>query len=115
MVVVPAWFQKCPPFARILFSFIMRDNFQRPNPFRLDIAVDIDSVIDIKDRRSRFPRVAVLRVAALGGWQTRRRPGRAGGAQGMAKASPHPPDHPQVRASLIKWYGSEKRHRGKIL
>ena len=90
-----------------------QDNFQRPNPFRPDVAVMLDSVVDKKidaldSHVSQFyewlpwvagnladvPKDAAARKAWLKKARTRE-PG------------------PAVRASLIKWYGAEKGNAAK--
>src|SRR5579864_5198429 len=48
MVVVPAVTPDTPPLRKNPVFLYYEDHFQRPNPFRPDIAVDIDSVIDQK-------------------------------------------------------------------
>ena len=107
MVVVPSLVPEVPALRKNPVFLYYEDNFQRPNPFRPDIAVDIDSVIDKKidsldSHASQFyewlpwvdgkladvPAGPAERKAWLKGARTR-------------------PINPQVRASLIKWYGSE--------
>src|SRR6202789_3694463 len=48
MVVVPHIVPEVPALLKNPVVLYFEDNFQRPNPFRPDIAVDIDSVIDKK-------------------------------------------------------------------
>ena len=48
MVVVPDVVPEVPPLRKNPVFLYYEDNFQRPNPFRPDIAVAIDSVIDKK-------------------------------------------------------------------
>ena len=48
MVVVPNLIPEVPALRKNPVFLYYEDNFQRPNPFRPDIAVDLDSVIDKK-------------------------------------------------------------------
>ncbi len=48
MVVVPSLVPEVPALRKNPVFLYYEDNFQRPNPFRPDIAVDLDSVIDPK-------------------------------------------------------------------
>ena len=48
MVVVPNVCPDTPPLRRNPVYMYSQDHFQRPNPFRPDVAVDVDSVIDRK-------------------------------------------------------------------
>ncbi|HTS26663.1 MAG TPA: PIG-L family deacetylase [Bryobacteraceae bacterium] len=108
MVVVPAIAPDTPALRKNPVFLYYEDNFQRPNPFRPDIAVDIDSVIDKKidaldshvsqfyewlpwvdGRLDEVPKDPVERKAWLK---------RARGRQPNAAA----------RASLVKWYGPER-------
>jgi LmbE family N-acetylglucosaminyl deacetylase len=113
MVVVPAVTPEVPALRKNPVFLYYEDNFQRPNPFRPDIAVDIDSVIDKKTdaldshvsqfyewlpwvdgKLSEVPKDPAERKA----WLQRTRN--------------HPPS-PTVREALIKWYGPEKGNAAK--
>jgi LmbE family N-acetylglucosaminyl deacetylase len=48
MVIVPNMLSSVPPLENNPLFLYVRDRFQRPNPFRPDIAVDISSVFDKK-------------------------------------------------------------------
>lgn len=48
MVVVPNVTPDVPPLSKNPLFLYYQDHFQRPNPFRPDIAIDIDSVFDKK-------------------------------------------------------------------
>ena len=50
MVVVPNVAPDTPPLRKNPVFMYSQDHFQRPNPFRPDVAVDIDSVVDQKIR-----------------------------------------------------------------
>jgi len=106
MVVVPNVAPDTPPLRRNPVFMYSQDHFQRPNPFRPDVAVDIDSVIDGKIRAidahvSQFyewlpwvdgtldtvPKEPAARLAWLQQWR-----------------SFHPLND-DVKAALRKWYG----------
>jgi LmbE family N-acetylglucosaminyl deacetylase len=113
MVVVPAVTPEVPALRKNPVFLYYEDNFQRPNPFRPDIAVNIDEVIDKKTdaldshvsqfyewlpwvdgKLSEVPKDPVERKA----WLKRTRN--------------HPPNA-AVREALIKWYGPEKGNAAK--
>jgi LmbE family N-acetylglucosaminyl deacetylase len=108
MVVVPNVTPDTPPLARNPVFLYSHDHFQRPNPFRPDVAVSIDAVIEKKIKAldahaSQFyewlpwvegalesvPKEPAARLAWLG--QQR-------GGQ---------PIREDVRAALRKWYGAK--------
>jgi LmbE family N-acetylglucosaminyl deacetylase len=108
MVVVPALVPEAPALRKNPVFLYYEDRFQRPNPFRPDIAVALDSVIDRKidaldSHVSQFyewlpwvdgkladvPKDPAERKA----WLKRTRTG---------------PINSATRASLVKWYGPEK-------
>src|SRR6185295_2302759 len=47
MVVVPNICPDTPPLRKNPVFLYFQDGFERPNPFRADVAVDIDSVLDV--------------------------------------------------------------------
>jgi LmbE family N-acetylglucosaminyl deacetylase len=108
MVVVPHLLPDAPALRKNPVFLYFEDNFQRPNPFRPDIAVALDSVIDKKidaldSHVSQFYEWLPWVDGKLDDvpknpgerkeWLKRQRTGAIG---------------PEVRTSLIKWYGSEK-------
>src|ERR1700682_5337461 len=109
MVVVPNVASDTPPLRKNPVFVYFQDNFQRPNPFRPDIAIDIDDVaakkLDALDAHvSRFyewlpwvdgrldevPKDPAGRKEWLGGQRQRR---------GITAA---------IRDALAKWYGPER-------
>src|SRR5580700_8769245 len=113
MVVVPYLLPDTPALRKNPVFLYFEDNFQRPNPFRPDIAVALDSVIDKKidaldahvsqfyewlpwvdGKLEDVPKDRAERKA----WLKRTRSG---------------PISPEVRASLAKWYGPEKGNAAK--
>jgi hypothetical protein len=108
MVVVPDVTPEVPPLRKNPVFLYYEDNFQRPNPFRPDVAVSLDDVIDKKidaldsfvsqfyewlpwvdGRLAEVPKVVSERKA----WLKRTRGDRQ--------------VNPAVRASLLKWYGDK--------
>jgi LmbE family N-acetylglucosaminyl deacetylase len=106
MVVVPNVAPDTPPLRRNPVYMYSQDHFQRPNPFRPDVAVDIDAAIDRKIRAldahvSQFyewlpwvdgkldtvPKEPAARLVWLQQWRSFR------------------PLNEDVKASLRKWYG----------
>jgi len=108
MVVVPNLLPDTPAIRKNPVFLYYQDGFQRPNPFRPDIAVSIDSVIDKKvdaldahvsqfyewlpwvdGKLEEVPKDPIARKAWL-------------------KHARMPQVTPAVRAALIKWYGPDK-------
>ena len=113
MVVVPAVTPDVPPLRKNPVFLYYEDHFQRPNPFRPDVAVAVDDVIDQKvdaldahvsqfyewlpwvdGRLEEVPKDPVERKA----WLKRERTHEIS---------------PAVRASLVKWYGPERGNATK--
>ncbi|MGH9666073.1 MAG: PIG-L deacetylase family protein [Bryobacteraceae bacterium] len=109
MVVVPNIVPDVPALRKNPVFLYFQDDFQRPNPFRPDVAVSIDDVFDLKidaldahvsqvyewlpwvdGKLDDVPKDVVARKQWLAAkWRERR-------------------ITPAVRAALVKWYGSEK-------
>jgi LmbE family N-acetylglucosaminyl deacetylase len=108
MVVVPAVAPDTPPLRKNPVFLYYQDGFQRPNPFRPDIAVSIDEVFETKidaldshvsqfyewlpwvaGRLAEVPQDKAARKEWLKGFMAR-------------------PITPDVRTSLVKWYGPDK-------
>jgi LmbE family N-acetylglucosaminyl deacetylase len=108
MVVVPNVASDTPPLRRNPVFMYFEDGFQRPNPFRPDVAVSIDDVIEKKiDGLD-------AHVSQMYEWL----PWVAGTLDSVPKdpaarrkwlfetRAPRPT--PAVRSALVKWYGEEK-------
>lgn len=113
MVVVPAIVPDVPPLRKNPAFFYYQDNFQRPNPFRPDVAVSIDEVIDQKinamdSHVSQFyewlPWVAGTLAEV---------PKDPAERKAWLKRTWFKPPNPDVRAALVKWYGPEIGNRTK--
>lgn len=111
MVVVPNVAPDVAPLRKNPVFLYQQDNFQRPNPFRPDVAVDIDDTWDKKvaaldahvsqvyewlpwvdGKLDSVPRDAEARRK----WLSDTRAGNVSA---------------EVRAALAKWYGAERAHR----
>src|SRR3954463_3263548 len=106
MVVVPSVTPDASPLRKNPVFLYYEDRFQRPNPFRPDIAVRLDEVIDKK--------IEALdsHVSQFYEWlpwvDGRLNEVPAGAAERkvwLKKERTRPPSD-AVRASLVKWYGS---------
>jgi len=111
MVVVPNVCPDTPPLRKNPVFLYEQDNFQRPNPFRPDVAIDIDDVwqkkIDALDAH-------VSQVYEWLPW--------VDGALDSVPRDPvqrrqwldktrSVPLNEAVRAALVKWYGPERGNR----
>jgi LmbE family N-acetylglucosaminyl deacetylase len=116
MVTVPFFCPFVPHLTKNPVFLYYSDGFQRPNPFRPDIVVDIDDVLDKKLAaldvlESQFVEGGANGSAALlgkgaSGWEERRRQVHQGfldRARGVAR---------QYRKRLVALYGKE--HGGKV-
>jgi LmbE family N-acetylglucosaminyl deacetylase len=108
MVVVPNIVPEVPPLRKNPVFLYQQDQFQRPNPFRPDVAIDIDDVWDKK--------VAALdaHVSQVYEWLP--------WVDGKLESVPKDPEarrkwlsetrtgriNPAVRAALVKWYGADR-------
>lgn len=113
MVVVPNLIPEVPALRKNPVFLYYEDTFQRPNPFRPDIAVDIDAVIDKKidaldSHVSQFYEWLPWVDGKLGDV-----PANAAERKAWLKRTRTHEMNPQVRASLAKWYGAEKGNATK--
>jgi len=113
MVVVPNIVPEVPALRKNPVFLYYEDIFQRPNPFRPDIAVDITPVIDKK--------VDALdaHVSQFYEWlpwvdgKLADVPTSPSDRKAWLKKSRTREISSQVRASLVKWYGPEKGNAAK--
>src|SRR5581483_318418 len=108
MVMVPNDVPDVPPLRKNPVFLYYQDNFQRPNPFRPDIAISIDDVADLKldaldAHVSQFYEWLPWVDGRLD--QVPKDPGerKAWLAQQRQKRQ----ITPAIRASLMKWYGDQ--------
>jgi len=108
MVVVPDVTPETPPLRKNPVFLYYEDNFQRPNPFRPDIAVSIDDVIDKKiDSLDSFVSQFYEWLPWVDG-KLADVPKDAGERKVWLKRARDREINPAVRASLVKWYGPER-------
>lgn len=108
MVVVPNVTPDVPALKKNPVFFYYQDNFQRPNPFRPDVAVSLDEVIDQK--------VNALdsHVSQFYEWlpwvdgKLNEVPSDPVERKAWLKRARTTEPTPAVRAALVKWYGNEK-------
>jgi LmbE family N-acetylglucosaminyl deacetylase len=107
MVVVPDVTPETPPLRKNPVFLYYEDNFQRPNPFRPDIAVSLDDVIDKKiDALDSFVSQFYEWLPWVDG-KLAEVPKDAGERKAWLKRARDRQISPAVRASLIKWYGDK--------
>jgi len=108
MVVVPHLLPEAPALKKNPTFLYYEDNFQRPNPFRPDIAVMLDPVIDKKiDALDSHVSQFYEWLPWVAGNLAEVPKGAAERKAWLKRQRTRPPS-PAVRASLIKWYGPEK-------
>jgi len=113
MVAVPNIAYDVPPLRKNPVFLYSQDGFQRPNPFRPDIAIDITSTFEKK--------ISALdaHVSQFYEWmpwidhyENEVPAGKEDRFQWLLKRYDEP-IKPEVRASLIKWYGADKATKAK--
>ena len=111
MVVVPNICPDTPPLRNNPVFLYYEDHFQKPSPFRPDVAIDIDSVFDKKIDAAGCACFAGLRMAALGRSQTGRSAQRPGCAQTLAGPEPRLRSLPgrAPRAGEMVWAGAGRQ------
>ena len=107
MVVVPNIAPDTPALRKNPVFLYYQDNFQRPNPFRPDVAVDIDDVYDLKidsldSHVSQFYEWLPWVDGKLGDV-----PQDHAARKEWLKTFMGRPISPMVRAALVKWYGPQ--------
>jgi len=109
MVVVPNVDPDTPPLHNNPVFLYYQDNFQRPNPFRPDIAVSID---DVYDKKIDALDAHVSQFYEWLPWvdhrleQVPKDPAER--KQWLAQQRQRRQITPEIRAALVKWYGPEK-------
>jgi LmbE family N-acetylglucosaminyl deacetylase len=111
MVVVPNIVPDVPPLRKNPVFLYQQDNFQRPNPFRPDIAIDIDDVwqkkVDALDAHvSQFYEW----LPWVDGKLDEVPKGKVERRKWLSETRIFAPN-PAVRASLTKWYGAERANK----
>jgi LmbE family N-acetylglucosaminyl deacetylase len=108
MVVVPDVTPETPPLRKNPVFLYYEDNFQRPNPFRPDIAVSLDDVIDKKvDALDSFVSQFYEWLPWVDGKLADVPTDAAERKAWLKRARADRQINPAVRASLLKWYGDK--------
>jgi LmbE family N-acetylglucosaminyl deacetylase len=114
MVVVPHIVPEAKALRKNPVFLYYEDNFQRPNPFRPDIAVSIDSVIDRKvDALDAHVSQFYEWLPWVAGTLDQVPAGAADRKEWLKTARLTRPISPAVRASLVKWYGTKRGNETK--
>jgi len=105
MVMVPSVTPDVPPVRKNPVFLYYEDRFQRPNPFRPDIAVRLDEVIDKKiDALDSHVSQFYEWLPWVDGRLNEVPAGAAERKAWLKKERTRPPNE-AVRTSLVKWYG----------
>ncbi len=108
MVTVPNVAPDTPPLQKNPVFLYSYDHFQRPNPFRADIAVDITSVWDQKvDAIDAHESQFYEWLPWIGGYYDEVPTDKADRKQWLSEIRSGDISE-EVRATLVKWYGQEK-------
>jgi LmbE family N-acetylglucosaminyl deacetylase len=113
MVVVPNLFPDAPALRKNPVFLYYEDGFQRPNPFRPDVAVALDDVIDEKIN------ALDSHVSQFYEWlpwvdgKLEEVPKDHAERKAWLKRARTREITPAVREALVKWYGSEKGNATK--
>jgi len=109
MVVVPDVTPDVPPLKKNPVFLYYEDNFQRPNPFRPDVAVMIDDVIDKKiDALDSHVSQFYEWLPWVDGKLDEVPKDPAERKVYLKRVRGERPISPAVRSSLVKWYGPDK-------
>jgi LmbE family N-acetylglucosaminyl deacetylase len=113
MVVVPSVTPDVPALRKNPVFLYYEDGFKRPNPFRPDIAVAIDEVVDQKvDALDAHVSQFYEWLPWVDGKLDEVPKGSAERKEWLKRTWFHEPGQ-DVRASLVKWYGTEKGNSAK--
>jgi LmbE family N-acetylglucosaminyl deacetylase len=113
MVAVPNIAPETPALKKNPVFFYYEDHFQRPNPFRPDIAVDITATYDKKiyELDAHVSQMYEW-LPWIGGYLVEVPQGKADRIIWLAGRTARP-INPETRASLEKWYGKERADKVK--
>jgi LmbE family N-acetylglucosaminyl deacetylase len=108
MVIVPNVAPDSPPLAKNPIFLYMEDRFQRPNPFRPDITIDVSSVLDKKYYGMAAHDSQFFEWLPWTAGRLEEVPAFAEERLQWLKNSRRFEISPLVRENLSKWYGAEK-------
>jgi len=108
MVAVPNVAAETPPLKKNPVFMYFQDFFQRPNPFRPDIAIDISSVFDQKIHALDAHQSQFYEWLPWIGGYSEQVPKNVADREKWLATNRTITITPDVRTSLEKWYGKEK-------
>jgi len=108
MVAVPNVAPETPPLKKNPVFFYFQDFFQRPNPFRPDVAIDITSVFEQKVHALDAHQSQFYEWLPWIGGYADQVPKNVADREKWLAANRAVTITPEVRVSLEKWYGKEK-------
>ncbi len=114
MVIVPNVAPDTPPLKKNPVFLFAEDNFQKPNPFQPDIAIDISDVIDEKIYGIAAHKSQFFEWLPWLDGELNSLPQSEEGRLEWLKSIWMQPVKPSVQQSLIKWYGEEKSKKIKV-
>lgn len=114
MVIVPNVAPDTPPLKKNPVFLFVEDNFQKPNPFRPDIAIDISDVIDEKIYGIAAHKSQFFEWLPWLDGELISLPQSEEGRLKWLKSIWMQPVKLIVKQSLIKWYGEEKSKKIKV-
>ncbi len=111
MVIVPNIAPDTPPLKKNPYFFYVEDNFQKPDPFKADIAIDISKVFDKKIYAMAAHESQFFEWLPWTADQLNKVPeGENERLKWLAEVR-KPRISETVRESLVKWYGSDKANK----
>ncbi len=108
MVAVPNVASEVPALTKNPVFLYFQDNFQRPNPFRPDIAIDISDVFTQKIHAMDAHTSQMYEWLPWIGHYLQDVPKDVAGREDWLAKTRAVKITPEVRSSLEKWYGNEK-------
>jgi LmbE family N-acetylglucosaminyl deacetylase len=113
MVAVPNVAPDVPPLKKNPIFLYSQDNFQRPNPFRPDVAIDITSVFEQKVHAVSAHESQVYEwLPWIGGYEAEVPKNPAERKKWLASRYSYPL-RADVKVALEKWYGPERAAKVK--
>jgi LmbE family N-acetylglucosaminyl deacetylase len=113
MVVVPNVLPNVPALRKNPVFFYYQDRFQRPNPFRPDVVVSLDEVLDKKLDALDSHVSQVYEWLPWVDGKLNDVPKDPAGRREWLKRWVSTDPSPEVRKQLVKWYGEEKGNATK--
>lgn len=114
MVVVPNVAPDTPPLKKNPVFFYLQDRFQRPNPFRPDVVIPIDDVFEKKiDALDAHESQFYEWLPWVDGIFDEVPKDKSARKVWLQKRFEQRTPTPEIRASLVKWFGDDKGNKVK--